>query len=126
MPDNFNTHSGNDYKGLNVGFRLESLNISDLSAVMVSLYQDETLLVTNTAKDTLWDLSDDVKQLSTPFIITPGTYVEDYWVLGECTWTADAKPTRAEIIIFDNEGNVYFISNSSLSESTADFVDLFE
>ena len=80
--ENFNTHSGTDYKGINVGFKLEYLRISDLTKVEVSLYDGNTLLVKNTANDKFFNLPDTIKQHSTPFIISEGTYTEEYWNLG--------------------------------------------
>lgn len=123
--ENFNTHVGRDYKGINVGFTLANLAISDLTRVEVSLY-DETgkHLATNTATSKFFNLGNDVKQFSSPFITTAGTYTEEYWRTSG-TLPSDAKPAKAVITITDDEGNTYRVDKSTLSEDTAEFVELF-
>jgi hypothetical protein len=97
--ENFNTHSGDDYKGVNVGFNIA--NFKTVSDVSVALYDDEdTLLATNTHNQNLLDLIESgVTQLSTPFIATGGTYVEEFWNLGIPTWTRNHAPTKAIVTV---------------------------
>lgn len=128
VAENFNTHRGTNYQGLNAGFELKSLKASDLKSIEVSLYKEgsETPLVTNSAKmDMIKGLGDTVKDHSTPFIITAGDYVEEYWTLGSYAWKSTDKPSKAVITIVDKYNNTYIVENTSLSEATATFESLF-
>ncbi|MDF2840799.1 MAG: hypothetical protein K0Q99_1571 [Clostridia bacterium] len=125
VAENFNTHSGADYKGINVGFELKSLNTADIASMEVSLFKDgEEPFVTNSADMDMINEEAPAKGHSTPFIITEGSYVEEYWDLGEFDWTTDDRPTKAVITIVDIYNNIYIVENNSLSESTADFETL--
>jgi len=99
LGENFNTHSGNDYKGLNVGFSLSGF--ASVSAVTVELYNADTRMAVNTHNQKLLDLINaGTKQLSTPFITIPGTYDEEYWTLGDYNWAYDsARPTHAVVTV---------------------------
>jgi len=79
---NFNTHSGADYEGINVGFTLND-QFGTVEAVKVELFKGGDLIVENNHNQALLDLINGGEQsLSTPFIINDGTYVETYWNLG--------------------------------------------
>ena len=124
---NFNTHSGADYKGLNIGFRLtDELSIADLANVTVSLVsEDGTILATNTATDKLFELSADTKELSTAFITTNGTYQEEYWTT-DGTLSKDAVPVKAVITLTDTSGNQYIVENENLIEANeVSYLDVF-
>lgn len=100
LGENFNTHQGTDYSGINVGFRLNDFR--DVSSVTVALRVDGATLVSNTGNAALLALinDDNVTQLSTPFISMPGTYTEAYWDLGAYTWTAESPvPTDALVTV---------------------------
>ena len=130
---NFNTHSGTDYKGVNVGFKLEDgIDFDKISSIMVNLYSEEgRLIASNKAiKDKHKELytADQippVREFSTPFIVQEGTYKEEYWILGEWTPDVNKKPAKAELVIVDSKGNVYKKVNNSLSEDTARWESLF-
>lgn len=113
---NFNTHSGNDYQGISVGFTLDS-SVGNVTVVTVELFKGVDLIVANTHNQALLDLinNDGETSLSTPFIITPGTYTETYWNLGSHTWTTDDKPTRAVITVTDENGT-HTAENTNLVE----------
>lgn len=97
--ENFNTHSGADYKGVNVGFRIND-DFGTVSAVKVELYKDTTKLATNTHNTALLSLiNSGARQLSTPFITEPGTYIEDYWNLGAHSLGLSTKPTKAVVTV---------------------------
>src|SRR5690606_37243057 len=87
--ENFNTHSGDNYKGFSVGFNIN--HFSDVSGVTVELFDGDTVMVANTHNQLLLDLINDdgILQHSTPFITIPGTYIESYWELGEYDWASD-------------------------------------
>ncbi|HET8884250.1 MAG TPA: lamin tail domain-containing protein [Candidatus Saccharimonadales bacterium] len=109
LSQNFNTHSGVDYKGINVGF--EIANFADVTEVSVALYRDgeTTPFVTNTDNQNLLDLiASGITQLSTPFIITDGMYIEEYWNLGEYEWTTADIPAMARVSVtgINNVGDI--------------------
>ena len=97
--ENFNTHSGSDYKGLNVGFNLAGF--STVSGVTVELFDGDTPVVANTHNQKLLDLiAGGVNQLSTPFITVDGDYEEEYWNLGTYDWASDSpRPTKAVVTV---------------------------
>ncbi len=97
--ENFNTHSGDDYKGLNVGFNIS--NFSSVSGVSVDLYNGFELLTTNTHNQELLDLiASGTTQLSTPFITVAGDYTEKFWNLGSYGWVNNSpQPTRAVVTV---------------------------
>jgi hypothetical protein len=113
MGENFNTHAGADYKGINVGFNIS--NFKTVNAVSVALYDaDDNLLATNTHNQKLLDLiGSGTTVLSTPFITDEGTYVEEYWTLGDHTISSSSKPTKAVITVTGTNS-----VNSSVSKST--------
>lgn len=101
--ENFNTHSGSDYKGLNVGFNIN--DFGTVSAVTVDLYQGTTKLATNTHNAALLSLiNSGTTQLSTPFIIQPGSYTETFWNLGTHNLGFDTKPTKAVVTVTGANG----------------------
>ncbi len=116
---NFNTHVGDDYEGINVGFTLEK-EFGTVSAVKVQLYKGGDLIVENNHNQALLDLINNGEtSLSTPFIIKNGTYTETYWNLGSHTWTSDDVPTKVAIIVTYSNGNTsadYLVENSNLVE----------
>lgn len=100
--ENFNTHSGSDYQGVNVGFNVA--NFESFESVTVSLLDaDRNVIVTNTGTQDLFDLyADGTTQFSTPFISTVGTYDvagDTYWDFG--AWKSTAKPVYAVITVND-------------------------
>jgi len=113
---NFNTHSGTDYKGINVGFTLND-EFGTVSDVRVALFNDGGMIVENTHNQALLDLinDDDVLSHSTPFIMTEGTYVEEYWNLGDHNWTENDKPNRSVISVTDESGT-YTAENTNFTE----------
>lgn len=119
--ENFNTHSGDDYHGINVGFRAEGF--SDVATITVSLYQDDALLVTNSEDKKLLKLinEDGETRFSTPFVIIGGTYTEEYWQLGSYEWRHDTRPNRAVITISTTDSETPPITQEiiGLSEATA-------
>jgi hypothetical protein len=131
---NFNTHSGEDYKGVNIGFILQDgIDFDKISSIKVNLYSTEgTLIASNVAiKNKIKDLytaqtPGPVREFSTAFIAEDGTYVEEYWTLGAWTAKANVKPAKAELVIVDSKGNEYKKVNNSLSEDTATWSSLFE
>jgi anti-sigma factor RsiW len=124
--ENFNTHAGTDYKGLNVGFKLEELELSQIQSMTVELYAGEELLATNEAlMEKMNELGDETVQHSTPFIITAGNYNEEYWDLGDYSPSEDIQPDKAVITIVDKGGLSYEATLTSLSEATASYASLF-
>ena len=98
--ENFNTHSGADYQGVNVGFNVA--NFESLESVTVSLLDaDGKVLVTNTGTQDLFDLyASGTVQFSTPFITSVGTYDvagDTYWDFG--AWTSRAMPVTAVVTV---------------------------
>ncbi|KUO74817.1 MAG: hypothetical protein APF77_11185 [Clostridia bacterium BRH_c25] len=128
MPENFNTHSGADYKGINVGFKLgENLDISDLEVVEVSLLNSGDVLVTNTVNNKFMELEDSNKQHSTPFIVQNGYYVEEYWELDEENLSEGVKPDRAVIKVNGKDKNIYIVENGNMVEPNGvTYESLFE
>ncbi len=102
--ENFNTHSGTDYKGINVGFNIN--DFGTVTDVTVDLYKDATKLATNTSNDELLTLINNGEtHLSTPFIIENGTYgTETYWNLGAHTLNFSTKPTKAVVTVTGQNG----------------------
>lgn len=100
--ENFNTHSGGDYKGINVGFNID--DFGTVSNVTVDLYKDATKIATNTSNSALLTLiNNGENQLSTPFIIS-GDYVETYWNLGDHVLSFNTKPTKAVVTVTGENG----------------------
>lgn len=102
--ENFNTHSGSDYKGINVGFRIND-DFGTVSAVTVDLYKDTTKLATNTHNAALLGLiNSGERQLSTPFITEAGTYTETYWHFESNNLGLGTKPTKAVVTVTGANG----------------------
>lgn len=102
--ENFNTYNGS-YKGINVGFNIS--DFENVSAVTVDLYSGTTLLTSNTHNDKLLNLiAGGTKQLSTPFIIQNDDYVEEFWTLGDFTYTEASKPTKSVVTVTGDNGSV--------------------
>lgn len=108
---NFNTHSGADYKGVNVGFKVTS--DEELESVEVSLLSDGETLVTNTATDYLLDsyVLNSTTEFSTPFITFYGSYdtSDPNWIFGD--WVSSDKPDEAKIMV-----NGVTVSNETFTE----------
>ena len=127
--ENFNTHKGLDYQGVNVGFNIgEGSNISNIQSMKVELYSDETLLATNEAiMEKMKEITTGV--FSTPFIIKEGTYTkaaEEYWTLGEFNAKKGTIPTKTVITITDVFGREYKVENENLIVSGAAWSELLE
>lgn len=128
VSENFNTHLGTDYRGINVGYKLINLNNFDIEKVEVKLFNGTAELAKNTSIKSKHDeLGADEKQFSTPFIVVPGTYREDFWTFDARTLSKDIRPTKAVITIIDKAGDVYIAENSNLVEPNgASYVSLFD
>ena len=120
-PENFNTHSGSNYEGINVGWNVA--NITEFEEVTVMLLDAEgNTLVTNEGNVQLLNelLAGGEDQYSTPFITWEGSYdadADDYWSFGE--WSSYATPAVARIIV-----NGITVENGSLSENGGPFADM--
>lgn len=96
---NFNTNNDALYKGINVGFTLND-DFRKISSVKVELLKGSEVLVTNSDNANLLALiAGGEKSLSTPFIVTPGSYTETYWNLGQREWLRTEAPTTARITV---------------------------
>lgn len=117
---NFNLHSGTDYSGVNAGIKINQLtDISDIEFVTVKLYSDTTLLATNTSTSKIKELSltDNSIELSTPFIVKEGTYVEEYWTtVQNSEYRVDLKPTKVVFEIVKTNGEIHTLENNNLVE----------
>ncbi|MGI6603971.1 MAG: hypothetical protein ACOX2S_02650 [bacterium] len=114
---NFNTHKGDDYKGVNVGWKLaDGFNFDDVKSIEVKLYADNELLATNTAvlekHASLY--AEGTREFSTPFAIE--TIQDDYWIFGEWEAAKSKKPTRVELIITGKIGDPQTFENTSLAD----------
>lgn len=126
--ENFNTHKGTDYKGVNVGWKLkDGLDFGDIAKIEVKLYSGDELLVTNTAKLSkhaeLYNKG--TKQFSTPFAFDKMT--DDYWTFGDWKEDINKKPTKAELVITGKASNnvIKFENNKLSSVSGQEWFDLF-
>jgi hypothetical protein len=97
--ENFNTHNGTDYKGVNVGWFIAG--VDELKSVKVQLFDARArLLVTNVGNVTeLQKLyAANTNKFSTPFITQGLTYSADkYWKFGE--WSSYGTPARAVVTV---------------------------
>lgn len=98
--ENFNTHVGSDYQGVNVGFYVDGLE--ELNSVKVSLYDaDHNLLVTNTGTPDLFELyADGTNKFSTPFVTMLGSYDlegDTNWNFGQ--WSSFTEPAYAVVTV---------------------------
>ena len=97
--ENFNTHVGADYQGVNVGFHADGFE--ELDSVEVSLYDENNkLLVTNTGTEELFALyADGENKFSTPFITSNGSYDlgDEFWNFGQ--WSSFTQPAYAEVTV---------------------------
>lgn len=118
---NFNLHSGIDYKGVNAGIKVNKLtDINEISSVVVKLYSDDILLATNTSTDKIYDLtlSAGSIELSTPFIVVDGTYVEEYWTtIINSEYSISAIPTKVVFEVTKANGEVHTLENNLLVEA---------
>ena len=125
--ENFNTHSGGDYKGINVGFNIE--NFGEVTDVEINLYDDSNQVIAkNTDTQLLLDLmnTDPEETYSTPFFIQNLAYgAEPYWNLELNNLTKDNQPDWAEILVTDVNGTTYRAEHHNLSEATVAYVELF-
>ncbi|HRH55242.1 MAG TPA: peptidoglycan-binding domain-containing protein [Candidatus Paceibacterota bacterium] len=109
--ENFNTHSGTDYAGINVGFNVANINEFEEVTVELQDAAGNTLAVNEGVLSMLNPLLvGGAAQLSTPFITQNLTYGEEaYWTLG--AWESAAKPAKAIITV-----NGLVVENATLSE----------
>ena len=126
--ENFNTHKGTDYKGINVGWKLkDGLDFGDIAKIEVKLYSGNELLVTNTAKLSKHAelYKKGTKQFSTPFAFDKMT--DDYWTFGDWKEDLNKKPTKAELVITGKaSNNVIKFENTKLSSVAGqEWFDLF-
>lgn len=123
--ENFNTHSGADYHGINVGFNINN-DFGTVTSVKVELFKDAELLVANTHNQALLDLINvsGERTLSSPFFVTPGTYTETYWNLGTRTWTAEDRPTRAVVTVAGANGTKTVVLSPLVEPNGWNFGDL--
>ena len=130
---NFNTHKGDDYTGVNVGWSLaDNLNFNDIKRIKVELYADTTLLATNVAEGNILAkhrnlYNKNTRVFSTPFIVKDGSYKEEYWALGKWNPSKEKAPTKAKIIIEGKTGNPESIeTNAELAaEAGKSWTELF-
>ena len=117
---NFNLHSDQTYSGVNAGIKINQLeSITDIASVVVKLYSNDTLLATNTSTDRIYDLAliDGSIELSTPFIVKDGTYVEEYWTtVQNSAYSVSMKPTKVVFEVTKSNGEVHTITNDHLIE----------
>ena len=114
VSENFNTYKGISYSGVNVGWRLEDLNLNEVTKMEISILDENgNTIATNISTDKILDLN--TKIFSTPFDIE-GDYDDEYWTMGEWTAEKDIKPSVANIKIYDRLGNTYTIKNNNLVE----------
>lgn len=126
--ENFNTHKGTDYKGINVGWKLkDGLDFGDIAKIEVKLYSGDELLVTNTAKLSKHAelYKKGTKQFSTPFAFDKMT--DDYWTFGDWKEDLNKKPTKAELVITGKASNnvIKFENNKLSSVAGQEWFDLF-
>ena len=126
--ENFNTHKGTDYKGVNVGWKLkDGLDFGDIAKIEVKLYSGDELLVTNTAKLSKHAelYKKGTKQFSTPFAFDKMT--DDYWTFGDWKEDLNKKPTKAELVITGKASNnvIKFENNKLSSVAGQEWFDLF-
>jgi hypothetical protein len=138
LAENFNTHSGSDYKGISVGFNAK--NFGTVTGIAVTLERADGSTVTKTSGPAVlslinsagWDAGDG--KLSTPFVIQEGTFTEAgdvdsngdlYWNPAPATsWSTATTPTKAIIEVIDENGAKTSVANASLSEATATYFSL--
>lgn len=117
---NFNLHSGENYSGVNAGVRINQLtDMSEIETVVAKLYSGDTLLATNTTTDKIYELVlvDGSIELSTPFIVKEGTYVEEYWTMVQNNeYALNMKPDRVVFEITKTNGEIHTLENTSLVE----------
>ncbi|WP_316570488.1 hypothetical protein [Neobacillus sp. YIM B06451] len=118
--ENFNTHNSSDYAGLNVGWKFNQLNFSDVKELKVRLYSRDELIAVNSGNlSKLAQLyAQGTEQFSTPFIVTEGTYRkadDEYWEFGQAKWSLDKPPTKAQLILVGKDGTEYKFTNGSLA-----------
>jgi len=102
--------------GYSVGFSLvDGKDASDLSAIEVSLYDDEDqLLAKNTASYKVLRLT--ATQLSTPFNIDGSFQADGYWNYGTFNGTVTDVPAKAVIrVTYESTGLTYTTENTKLT-----------
>ena len=105
-----------NYYGYSVGFRLiDGITPADLDAVEVSLFNGDALLVTNTAKEALFGLTD--LQHTSPFNVYAEfeNYTEEYWTLGQWQGELLDVPTKAVITVTLTDGREITVENTNLT-----------
>ncbi len=107
--ENFNTHSGTDYKGISVGFNAS--NFGTVTSVEVEIERADGSKVTKTGNSGVFDIINGAttpQQLSAPFVIQEGTFTEasdvSYWNPAPAVWNAATTPVKATIRVTDENG----------------------
>ena len=119
---NFNTHKGNNYTGVNVGWSLkDGLDFNDIKSIEVELYAGNKKLVTNVAEGVALEkhkelYSGGTRVFSTPFAF--GEFKDDYWAFGNWEENIKEAPTKATIIINGKAGDKVSITTTSGLSST--------
>lgn len=133
--ENFNTHNGTDYRGVNVGFNAN--NFSNVSSAKVELYRGATLEATNTATPTLLSAINNTSVVNpscnpgagssfgTPFVTVERTYIktdDPCWTMTNYVVTnKNFKPTKAVITLTQDGVDYVATTSSNLSEATIEF-----
>ena len=117
--ENFNTHKGTDYTGVNVGWSLkEGLNFDDIKSIEVELYSGTEKLATNTAVlKKHAELYKTTKQFSTPFAFDG--FEDEYWTFSEWNEDKAKKPTSAKVIIKGKAGDTVVATNNGPLSTTS-------
>jgi len=119
--ESFNTHAGDDYKGVNVTFRLRGLVLSQVQSIRVQLGAEGRIIATNTANMAeLRKLGDSVVQLSTPFFVTRGNYEGRQWIFDPYDGIK-VKPVWVIVSITDTDGKTYTGTGGPLREEEVPF-----
>jgi parallel beta-helix repeat protein len=117
--ESFNTHAGDDYKGVNVTFRLRGLVLSQVQSITVKLGAEARVIATNTANmGELRKLGDSTVQFSTPFIVTRGNYRGREWILGAYE---GIKPKWVMVTVTGIDGKTYTDTGGALKEDEVPF-----
>lgn len=123
---NFNTENNAGYRGLNVGFTLNN-DFRNVSAVKVELFQNSTLLATNTdTPDLISLINSGEKSLSTPFVISPVSYTDNFWTFSQRDWLKTETPIKVVITVTDNKGSHTAQNTSLIQPNGWTFESLFD
>jgi len=112
-----------NYYGYSVGFQLtEGLSPADVAAIEVTLFNGETVLAVNTAKEALFGL-EDIKHTS-PFNVYGDfeNYTEEYWNLGKWNGELLEVPNKAVITVTLVDGREITVQNTNLTGDTSTII----